>query len=594
MQKKLLRFLALLFISGLFQTLLGCTNQPEPTPPLSPITSPEPGTPTVQEKMVSSTMVKPQFTELIDQDEFSTESLYSLLIAEIAGHRGRLDITLNQYLKQAEVTRDPKVVARANRIARYMHAPKPILDTARLWVDVEPDSIEARQVLAQQLMVFGLHEEALTHVDTLLRLSANINIDELIKSASRLNHSERDKLIQMVAQLSQKHSSNAPLLLAKGMLLEMNQQNPQALQSFVQTLKLEPNFIPALIAQARLLSRLERGKEALSLLFKAVKKHPKNVRLRLVYAQQLLLAKNLKEAENQLSVAQTLSPNDEKLLFSLGMIYIKNGLSAQARPYFEQLVKTGSNASNAHYYLAAIDEGTKHLNAALAHLHQVKSGRNLVGARIQIADILDQQNKTAEAINSLTKDQTTYPQFSSIFILAHSELLTNRKRYEESYQLLKQALLTYENHPQLLYRKAMVAEKLLKLDEMEEDLLNIIESNPQNASALNALGYTLADRSKKLDEALTYIVRAYALAPNDPAIIDSMGWIHYRLNDLKKALSYLRKAYEVMPDQEIAAHLGEVLWVSGHKEEAKTVLQESLKQNPDSEILNAVMTRFQL
>ncbi|MBV1870814.1 MAG: tetratricopeptide repeat protein [Gammaproteobacteria bacterium] len=593
MQKKTLHFLALLFISGLFQTLLGCTSQPEPTQPLSPVTSPEPSTSAAQEKVTNSTVVNSQFTELIGQDEFSTESLYSLLIAEIAGHRGRLDITLNQYLKQAEITRDPKVVARANRIARYMHAPKPILDTARLWVDVEPDSIEARQVLAQQLMVFGLHEEALIHVDTLLRLSANINIDELIKSASRLNHAERDKLIQMITQLSQKHPSNPSLLLGRGMLFEMNQQNPEALQSFAQTLKLQPDFIPALISKARLLSRLEREKEALSLLSKAVKRHPKNVRLRLVYAQQLLLTKNLKEAEDQLSAAQALSPNDEKLLFSLGMIYIKNGLSTKARPYFERLVKTGANTSNAHYYLAAIDEGTKHLNAALAHLHQVKSGRNLVGARIQIADILDQQNKTTEAINSLTKDQTTYPQFSSIFILAHSELLTNKKRYEESYQLLKQALLTYENHPQLLYRKAMVAEKLLKLDEMEEDLLNIIENDPQNASALNALGYSLADRGKRLDEALTYIARAYALAPNDPAIIDSMGWIHYRLNDLQKALDYLRKAYEVMPDQEIAAHFGEVLWISGQKEEAQTVLQEALKRNPESEIINAVMTRFQ-
>ena len=593
MQINLSRFSVFLSVSLLLQILPGCISLPESTKPAQPGIQIEPVVSPEENEVSRPESSHTKSNNDIDQASFSPETLYSLLVAEISGHRGRLDIALSQYMKQAEVTRDPKVVARANRIARYMRAPKPILDTASLWVEVEPDSIEARQVAAQQLMVFGRHEEALKHVDILLKLSANINLDELIKSASHLQPNEREKLIKNISQLAQKHRSNAKLALAQGVLLEMNKQNTEALKLFRDIHKHHPDFIPALISQARLLSKLGKKKEALTLLAKTVKKHPENIRLKLFYAQRLLQSGELKKAQDQLSSAQALSPDDSKLLFSLGMIYLENDLSEQARPFFERLIKIGKNANDAHFYLAAIDKDAKHLSAALEHLYKVQPGRNFVSARIQIADILNQQDKTVEAAESLISDRKKYPQFSSVLFLAQSDLLTKRERFEESYQLLEQALLSHANHPQLLYSKAMVAEKLLKLDVMEKDLLTIIENDPQNASALNALGYTLADRKLKLDEALTYITRAYTLAPNDPAIIDSMGWVHYRLNNLEKALIHLRKAYQIMPDQEIAAHLGEILWVSGYKKEARGIWADSLKKNPESKILKAVMTRFQ-
>ncbi|MBL4606861.1 MAG: tetratricopeptide repeat protein [Pseudomonadales bacterium] len=526
------------------------------------------------------------------ESSFSPETLYSLLVGEIAGHRGRLDVALNQYIKQAEVTRDPKVVARANRIARYMRAPKPTLDTALLWVEVEPNAIEAKQVAAQQLIIFGRYDEALEQIDTLLKLSADINLDGLIQSASRLDPQALGTLIISVSKLSQKHAKNAKLMLAHGLLLEINKRDSDALKIFKCIHKIQADYTPAYIAQARLLTKMGKRKSAKTLLAKAVKKHKQNIRLRLFYAQELIHDKELNKAEKQLSAAQALSPSDSKLLFTLGMIYLENDLTEQARPYFERLINIAQNTDNAHFYLAVIDEKAGRLEPALEHLRKVKPSKTFVNARIQIANILDQQNKSAEAAEAMASDREKFPQFSSIFFLAQSELLAQRERYEESYQLLEQALLVHKDHPQLLYSKAMIAEKMNKLDIMEKDLLRIIDSNPQNASALNALGYSLANRGERLDEALTYITRAYALAPDDPAIIDSMGWVLYRLNDLEKAVAHLRAAYKKMPDQEIAAHFGEVLWASGQKEEAKSVWQESLKKNPESEILKVVIKRF--
>jgi tetratricopeptide (TPR) repeat protein len=601
MQINFSRFLVIALISASLQLLSGCASisgstllktKTGETTSTQPGSLDEPASSQEQNATSHSAADKTDLDNEIEQASFSPETLYSLLVAEIAGHRGRLDVALNQYLKQAEVTRDPKVVARANRIARYMRAPKPVLDTALLWIEVEPDSIEARQVATQQLIMFGRHEEALEQVDILLKLSADINLDGLIKSASRLQPAALETLIKNVSQLSQKHSSNAKLMLAHGLLLEMNKQNSEALKSFKGILKYQPDNIPAFIAQARLLTRLGKKDEARTLLAKAVKKHKKNIKLKLFYAQQLIQDGELDKAEKQLAAAQALSPNDNKLLFSLGMIYLENELGEQARPYFERLIKIGSNTDDAHFYLAVIDEDAKRLDSALEHLRKVKPSRNFVNARIQIASILDQQGKIEEASLALTSDRKKFPQFSSVFFLAQSELLENRQRHQDAYQILQQALLTHKDHPQLLYSKAMIAEKLNKLDVMENDLLTIIQNDPQNASALNALGYTLADRGERLDEALTYITRAYNLAPSDPAIIDSMGWVQYRLNNLEKAVKHLRAAYKIMPDQEIAAHFGEVLWVSGQQEEAKTVWQESLKANPESEILKAVMKRF--
>jgi tetratricopeptide (TPR) repeat protein len=166
------------------------------------------------------------------------------------------------------------------------------------------------------------------------------------------------------------------------------------------------------------------------------------------------------------------------------------------------------------------------------------------------------------------------------------------KDYKESYEILKQALDAQPDHPELLYDAALAAEKLDRIDVAETNLRRLIVLKPDHAQAYNALGYTLADRTDRLAEARDYIEKALKLSPEDPFILDSMGWVEYRLGNYAQGLQYLQRAYQQRPDPEIAAHLGEVLWTKGKKSEAEKVWRDSLRDNPDSEELQKVIKKF--
>jgi len=574
-----------LLISSLLLCAGGCAQLSAPpamTEAQSPTTS----------KQLPGETLQASKKDNIENASFNSDTLYSLLVAEVAGHRGRADVALTQYLKQAQVTRDPKIIARANRIARYMGAQKEALETSLLWIEVEPDSIEAHQVAAQQFIFFGRYTEALQQIDILLTLSDEINLDPLVKSSAKLDATQRQKLIQDIAALAKKHKDNTPLLLAQGVLLELNLQNDEALVVFNQILQIKPDSIPAIIAKARLLLKTKQTEPAKDLLAKAVKSHPDHVQLQLFYAQLLIKTGKIKQAEKQLKILEKKSEGDEQLLLLIATLYLENNLTGQASAYLERLMDSEDFSNEAHFYQALIDERNQKFDSALEHLEQVKPSQNFVEARIRIASILDKMNKPKEALLSLANDRKNFPQLSPILFLAESELLCGRKQYQACYSLLEVALKTHPDNAQILYAKAMAAEKINRFDMMEQDLLTLINKNPKNAAALNALGYSLADRTQRFDEALTYITRAYALSPKDAAIIDSLGWVHYRLGNHKEALKYLKVAYEMTADHEIAAHLGEVLWVTGQHEEAKKIWQKALKSNPQSPYIQSVMKRF--
>jgi tetratricopeptide (TPR) repeat protein len=177
-------------------------------------------------------------------------------------------------------------------------------------------------------------------------------------------------------------------------------------------------------------------------------------------------------------------------------------------------------------------------------------------------------------------------------VLAEAQILREARQYQEAYDVLGRALEKLPNYPDLLYDHAMAAEKVNRMDVMEQNLRKLIQQKPDHAHAYNALGYSLADRNERLDEARELLEKALSLAPDDPFIIDSMGWVHYRLGDKDKAASYLRRALETRPDPEIAAHLGEILWMQGKKEEAVKLWQTYLKESPDNDVLQGVIKKF--
>jgi len=258
------------------------------------------------------------------------------------------------------------------------------------------------------------------------------------------------------------------------------------------------------------------------------------------------------------------------------------------------LIRLNEREGEAQYYLGRIYENRKQYDIAIDWYQQVHVGDYQFDARLRIADMLGLSGQIDEAIEHLDAMLDGSQSNGSLvrIYVAKGELLRLARRYEESMAVFNTALEIVPGNSDLLYARALVAERLGQIDQLEEDLKFILKTEPDNAHALNALGFTLADQTDRYEEAHVYLKRAIEIMPDDPAIIDSLGWVHYRLGDYDEAIRLLRMALSRFDDAEIAAHLGEVLWVVGKQEEARGIWQKALKKTPDAPVLLKVMQRF--
>ena len=222
------------------------------------------------------------------------------------------------------------------------------------------------------------------------------------------------------------------------------------------------------------------------------------------------------------------------------------------------------------------------------------AGREFLAAQNGIVQIYLAQDKIEPALTHIRKMRIEDSKHKQAYFLMEVDLLNRTHQYEASLEVLNDALKAYADNTDLRYSRAMVSEKLGNIDQLEEDLGYIIEKNPKNATALNALGYTLADHTRRLDEALDLIQQARALSPTDPAIIDSLGWVYYRMGKIDESLKLLEEAYKVFPDPEVAAHLGEVLWQMDEHDKARDIWQEGLQKQPASQIIKDTLDRLQV
>lgn len=522
---------------------------------------------------------------------FPAETLYALLVAEMAGSRERYDIALGGYIQQAHLTRDPGVAARATRIARYLNAREAALDTSLLWVDINPDDLEARFTAATELAQDGQLSAALEHSNYLREHGSPPIYQAIAAKAASSTPQEREALLMEYQALQQKYPDDAEIFVGLGLLYQQQDRLDEALDAARQALRLEENLMPAIILETRLLTLMDRPDEALERVSALLKRNPDNDRLRLQYAR-LLASTDLEQAKAQFTELLLHNPNDPELIFSLGLVCLELGQLDEATAHFTALSAYNYHRSSGHYYLGRIAEQQQQWNEALHHYLQVEPGPDLLPATLQIADILVRGGQAAAAHKRLNALRKAFPHEAERFYLLEAEVLGKHLHLSDAQSLLTEGLQQFPNSPVLLYSRAMVNEKLDRLTEMEDDLRLILKSDPNNYDALNALGYTLADRTTRYDEAYALIERALQLSPDNPAILDSMGWVQYRMGNHKEALQKLRQAMDAYPDHEIAAHLGEVLWVSGKLDEARKIWQQGLKLHPDSRIIPAVMERL--
>ncbi len=525
------------------------------------------------------------------QRAFPEDSFYQLLVAEFALRRQDYDTALTNYMEQAPQLRDRGVSAHTSRLAQYLKKDDAAIEASTLWVEVEPDNLEARLSLANLLARQGRGQEALPHMAVIVRAGGVANFTALANGFSQLDPTAQGELLADVDALHREYPANSQLLICKALMLESMGQTRAALDALQLVFKHNPDQLQAIVLEAKLQQDLGQVEGVYQRIEDILREQPGNSRLRMQYAR-LLTRTDIAAARRQFQMLLDDSPNDPEILFSLALIQREMGDLAVARDKLEKLVGIGERKDEAHYYLGRIAEQEQRWEDALMHYMQVKPGRDFVNAARRLSNILLLAGRRQEHARYFEQLRQRIPSLKLQLYAVEVESLNRQQLQNETVAVLDKALVDFPADTSLQYMRAMAYEKLGDIGAMERDLRDILTREPDNATVLNALGYTLANRTERYQEAEQLILQALELDPNEPAILDSYGWVRFHLGDYQTALDYLRRAYQAFPDPEVAAHLGEVLWVMGEQADALAIWQSALQKDPDSEVVLETMNRL--
>lgn len=526
------------------------------------------------------------------QTQLSSEFVYKYLVGEIAGQRGDLGLASTIFLELAKTSKDPRLAERAAKAAVYGNKPKIAVQATSLWAELDPASIEAQQATTQMLVSSGKLQEAKPHLQKLLAKEDTRANGFLYLNGLFANQPDKNGVLALVQELAKPYPElpEAHFTIAHSAWAAGN--DDLAISELVIADKLRPGWETSAILQGQVLYR-QSPDIAIGFYRNFLNRYPNASEVRLTYARLLVNEKQFVPAKTEFIKLVEASNNNPEVLVVVGLLSLQSMDLADAEKYFLQAEKAGfKDPDQLYLYLGQIAEKQKKDDKALAMYGKVQPGNHYLDAKLNIASVTARTKGADAGIAMLTSLKEVNSEQQTIVAQAHAGLLTQAKRYQEAYDVLDKAVNTLPNTPEIIYDYAMAAERVQKLDVMERELRKLISLKPDFAQAYNALGYTLADRNLKLEEARSLIEKALALSPNDHYILDSMGWVHYRLGKLDAAADYLRRAYTAQTDPEIAAHLGEVLWKQGKFDEALQTWEEALKVHPDNEVLINTTKKF--
>lgn len=574
--------------------LVACGTAPANPPPhaqASPIeeSAPSPVKATVATKQAPTKAAPPAEAE----SNLTPELLDRLLTAEIAGQRGQIHVAVKEYLAAAKESRDPAIAERATRIAVYARDDKSALEAAVLWSQLQPHSIEAHQVAAAMYVRAGDTQKAAAHLEQVIA-DSNRNDRKTFMLITALLSKQKDKktALEVMGQLTANRQDNPEALYAYAQLALLVGDMDIAQKEAERVRALRPEWAETYMLLSSIQYRQGHKVEAMAILKSAVEEHPNNTTLRDYYARRLVDEKEYKEAREQFRVLLDNAPDNHEAEYALGLLNMQLRDLDDAETHFQHLVDIKNRVNEASYYLGQIAEQRDKPKEAIRWYEAVVDGQYQFDAQIRIAMLEARMGKYERARERLNEIQPESAEMEQRLYLAEGEILNQAKQYQEAYELYNQALRKMPDNTTLLYARALAAEKIDRTAEALADLKKIIDAEPNNIQALNAYGYTLVDRTNRIQEGYKYIQRAYKMKPEDPAILDSMGWANYRLGKYPEAIMYLRQALSSYKDPEIAAHLGEVLWVSGDHNQAREVWEAALRETPSHKALLDVMKRF--
>ncbi len=523
------------------------------------------------------------------------EILYNLLLGEIAGSRGQVGVAAGTLGEVAQQTRDPRVAERATLAALYAKRYDEALKSAQLWSELRPHDTEAREALIIALIELDRVGEAREHFKALLAVEeTRHNLDHAyLRVAAVLGRASNraaaidvmQSLVALNPRLAAAHFAMAHLMVRGGDL-------DKALVSADEALKRRPEWEEAALFKARILLSQKESQKARAFYEAFLADHRGANSVRLNYARFLVDQKEWDKALDEFRRVADNLPDDADTVYAVGLLSLQNNRLEEADKYLKRAIELRPQNDQARLYLGQVAEQRKRYNEAIERYLRVGEGEHYFEAQTRLGVVMARQGDLARARRHLEGINAQNDAQRVQVALAHEQILRDARQFNEALEVLNAAIKTVPGDKDLLYARALVAEKLSLLEVAERDLREILKKDPQNVNALNALGYTLTDRTMRYDEAGDLLQQALTLKPDDAFILDSMGWLQYRLGNTAEALKYLRRALEIRNDAEIAAHLGEVLWVMGDRREAESVWNRALHETPDNEALNGVINKF--
>ena len=519
--------------------------------------------------------------------------VYQVLLAEIALQRGDAQLASTAYADLALRTNDPKVLERTVEVAGYARRFDLALEAARRWVEIDPESKRAQQLLVSVMVLSNQFDDL---APTLVRM-LEADRDALAENLLGLNrmfarNPDRAAVFRLIDKVCQPFFGIAEAHYAVAMAASSAGLRERALAETRRALELRPDWEMAALLNAQLLLR-EAPDEAISLLRDFLARNSQARDVELVLARVLIGERQYGEARRHFDRLLKDFPDSPEVVYPAAMLALQQNDRDFAETQLKHLLTLNlPDKSLANYYLGQLAEDAKRNDEALAYYASVGAGEQYLAAQIRRAHLLAAQGQLDAARAQLQQAHTATPEEQVQLLIAESALLRDAKQTSAALDLLEQALVKTPDQPDLLYESALLAEKLGRMEILESRLRRLIELRPDNAQAYNALGYSYADRNLRLPEARELIEKALKLSPDDTFIIDSLGWVLYRQGDLAGALSALERAYAQRDDPEIAAHLGEVLSVLGRGEEARRILTEARKKYPDNEALADAVKKF--
>jgi tetratricopeptide (TPR) repeat protein len=556
---------------------------------------------------------EPENEPEIEYGNFNEDQLARLILAELAGQRGQNHQALEEYVALARETSNLSIIQRAMRIAIFSREPQVAMEMAEMWLAQEPDSPDARQTVALELVSIGRYRDAFRQFAILLE--RGLPVDFRLLSARVANDENASLILQGLVNdyeaLLQRYPANDSLRLSLTHLYQQNKQPQQAL-ALVQQLLQEaeerarndtpapqqtrgpaaPNAGDLIVLEVQLLDMLEERERSLRRLQQGVRSHPTHKDLRYMYGRRLIVEQDYPAARAEFAVLVEQNPKDYDLMYSLALLSMEVNMYAEAKNYLQRLVLNGQKTDDSHYYLGFIAGQENETTQAIEHYQLVRGGSNFMQAQRNLTQLMVRSGRYEEVRTHLQNLRFRNADLNIPLLSLEANILIEEKKFDEAKTVLNSAVGAYPNNVQLLFLRSVLSQEINDLALMETDLRKIILLEPQSPVAYNSLGYTLADRTNRYQEAHELIQKAVELAPDDPAILDSLGWVQYKLGLYQEARDNLDRAFELYPDAEVAAHLGEVLWVMGDRSAATRVWRNALQTQPDSVHVRNTMQRL--